>query len=237
MLYIKTFHCKTGAAAGLALGALLAASAAFAGGDDINPLTKQPDSFAETPDVVKVRSGRGDPVAGRDKSILCQGCHGTNGISYEPLVPSLAGQYAGYIEKQIHDYQAGTSRSHQIMNAMVGTIAPGDEADIAAYFASQPKMKGAGAGNETGQYLFTRGDMSKLVVACNNCHGPKGKGLTPKTSFFPVLGGQQKGYIMRQLANFRGDHRNNSPSNVMNKIARNLTDAEIEALAEYVAAQ
>jgi len=227
---------KTRIAASLALGLLLTATAAFADGDDRNPLTKKADPAVDSADAVKTRSGSGNAVAGKDKSILCQGCHGTNGISFEPLVPSLAGQYSAYIEKQIRNYQAGT-RSHQIMNAMVGTIADGDATDIAAYFASQQKMKGEGEGNEAGKELFTRGDMSKLVVACNNCHGARGKGLTPKTSMFPVLGGQQKGYIRRQLVNFREGYRTNSPSNVMNKIARNLTDIEIEQLAEYVSAQ
>jgi cytochrome c553 len=230
------WHLKINIAAGLSLGLMLTATAAFAKGDDINPLTKKPDAFAENTEVVKLRSGSGNPVAGKDKATLCQGCHGTNGISFEPLIPSLGGQYGAYIEKQIRNYQAGT-RTHQIMNAMVGTIAEGDSIDIAAYFASQQKMKGEGPGNDLGKELFTRGDMSKLVVACNNCHGPRGKGLTPNTGMFPVLGGQQKGYIRRQLVNFRENIRTNSPSNVMNKIAKNLTDAEIEALAEYVSAQ
>lgn len=227
---------KTSIAAGFALCALLVATAAFAEGDEINPLTKKVDPAVDSAEAVKLRSGSGNPVAGKDKSTLCQGCHGTNGISFEPLIPSLAGQYSFYIEKQIHNYQAGT-RSHQIMNAMVGTIAEGDATDIAAYFASQVKMKGEGPGNDLGKDLFTRGDMSKRVVACNNCHGARGKGLTPKTGFFPVLGGQQKGYIRRQLVNFREGIRTNSPSNVMNKIAKNLTDEEIEALAEYASAQ
>ena len=229
-------YIKTNIAIGLALSVLLTATAAFAEGDDINPLTHKIDPAVDSAEAVKLRSGPGNPVAGKDKSILCQGCHGTDGISFEPLVPSLAGQYGGYIEKQIRNYQAGT-RTHQIMNAMVGTIADGDAADIAAYFASQPKMKSAGSGNETGKDLFTRGDISRIVVACNNCHGAKGKGLTPKTAAFPVLGGQQKAYISRQLVNFRDGIRTNSPSDVMNKIARKLTDAEIEALAEYVSAQ
>jgi len=229
-------HNKTSIVACLTLGVMLAATSALAAGDDINPLTKKSDSGLDTAEIVKLRIGPGNPAAGREKSTLCQGCHGTNGISFEPLIPSLAGQYGGYIEKQIRNYQAGT-RSHQIMNAMVGTIAEGDSIDIAAYFSSQEKMKGEGPGNDTGKELFTRGDISRTVVACNNCHGPRGKGLTPNTAYFPVLGGQQKGYIQRQLVNFREGYRTNSPSNVMNKIAQKLTNAEIEALAEYVSAQ
>ncbi|MBI3901356.1 MAG: cytochrome c4 [Nitrosomonadales bacterium] len=216
---------------------LLSTAAAFAQNDDTNPLTGQVDTFVDSAEAVKLRSSSGDPAAGKEKSILCQGCHGTDGISFEPLVPSLGGQYARYITKQIRNYQAGT-RSHQIMNAMVGTIAnETDQADIAAYFASQTKMKGAGAENETGKNLFLHGDISRTVVGCINCHGVRGKGLTPNTSLFPVIGGQNKEYVRRQLTLFRDGYRTNSPSGVMNKIAQKLTDAEIEALAEYASAQ
>jgi cytochrome c553 len=64
-----------------------------------------------------------------------------------------------------------------------------------------------------------------------------GKGLTPNTSLFPVIGGQQKEYIRGQLINFRKGDRTNSPNAIMNKITKNLTDAEIDGLAEYVSGQ
>ena len=168
---------------------------------------------------------------------MCQGCHGEFGNSTEPLVPKLAGQYGKYIAKELRNYQAGV-RTHQIMNAMAGTINDDDLADIAAYFASQPKMKGAGApNNEVGKNLFIKGDINRKMVACINCHGVTGKGLTPNTSMFPVLGGQQKEYLRKQLVNFRDVDRTNSPNGIMNKITSKLTDQEIEALADYLSAQ
>ena len=54
---------------------------------------------------------------------------------------------------------------------------------------------------------------------------------------FPVIGGQHKDYIRRQLVNFRGGFRTNSPNAIMNRIANSLTDDELEALAEYVSVQ
>jgi cytochrome c553 len=183
-----------------------------------------------------LRSGPGDPVAGREKSQLCQGCHGEEGISLEGLIPKLAGQYGKYIAKELRNYQSGT-RSHQIMNAMAATISDEDLADIAAYFASRTKMKGAGSNNELGKKLFLQGDISRTMVACVNCHGINGKGLTPNTSMFPVIGGQQKDYIRRQLVNFRKGDRTNSPNGIMNRITQKLTDDELEALADYVSGQ
>jgi cytochrome c553 len=82
-----------------------------------------------------------------------------------------------------------------------------------------------------------QGDISRTMVACVNCHGINGKGLTPNTSMFPVIGGQQKDYIRRQLVNFRKGDRTNSPNGIMNRITQKLTDDELEALADYVSGQ
>jgi cytochrome c553 len=232
------FHTKYNIAVGFALLVMLTGTTTYARSEYANPLTGQigvaPDD--ESPESIKLRSGPGDPVAGKEKSQLCQGCHGEQGISIEGLIPKLAGQYAKYIAKELRNYQSGT-RSHQIMNAMAGTISDDDLADIAAYFASRPKMKGAGSDNEVGKKLFLHGDISRTVVACINCHGVNGKGLTPNTSMFPVIGGQQKDYIRRQLVNFRKDERTNSPNMIMNRITHKLTDDEIEGLADYVSGQ
>jgi cytochrome c553 len=187
--------------------------------------------------ITTVNAQDGDPVAGREKSQLCQGCHGEFGISTVGLIPRLAGQYPQYIEKQIRNYQAGI-RSHQIMNAMVATLNDDDIPDVAAYFASQPRMKGDGSAyNRLGKDIFLHGDTSRMRLACVNCHGIKGKGLDTRISMFPVIGGQNSDYIRKQLVDFRDGIRTNSPNGIMNKVAQSLTDAEIAALADYVSKQ
>lgn len=214
---------------------LVMTSSVLARNEDTNPLTGKIGSTIgdDSEASIKLRSGRGDPVAGKEKSQLCQGCHGEEGISVEGLIPSLAGQYGPYIVKELRNYQAG-SRSHQIMNAMAATIGDDDLDDISAYFASKPKMKGVASDNALGKKLFARGDRSRMVLACVNCHGVNGKGLTPNTSMFPVIGGQQKDYLRLQLVNFKNGDRTNSPNNIMVTIAKKLTEGEIDALAEYI---
>ena len=222
----------------LTLAALLLPNFVLAENDTANPLKGIIEPDVENAAAIKLRSGTGDPVAGKEKSQLCQGCHGAYGVSTETLIPSLAGQYANYIEKEIRNFQSGI-RSHQIMNAMAGTIANDqDLADIAAYFASQKKMEGDGSGGDpAGKEIFLHGDLSKMRLACVNCHGVRGKGLEAKISMFPVIGGQQKGYIRRQLILFRDGYRTNSPNGIMNRIASSLTDEEIDSLADYISAQ
>jgi cytochrome c553 len=187
----------------------------------------------DSPEAIKLRSGSGDPVAGKDKSLLCQGCHGEAGVSIEGMAPKLAGQYAKYIVKQVRNFQSGT-RIHEIMSAIAQTVSDDDLADIAAYFASREKMKGDGHKNELGEKLFLHGDMSRMMVACVNCHGVNGKGKSPDNAVFPVIGGQHKDYLRGQLINFRDGDRGNSPGGVMNIITQKLTDQELDALADYV---
>jgi cytochrome c553 len=71
---------------------------------------------------------------------------------------------------------------------------------------------------------------AKADVACALCHGPNGMATLPNA---PNLAGQQPIYISEQLKNYRIGKRHNE---VMNVIAKNLTDAEITQLAAWYSA-
>lgn len=203
----------------LAVSILFSATAAFA---------------SDTPDAIKLRIGKGNPVKGKASSQLCQGCHGVVGLSVEDLIPNLAGQYSIYFAKQVHNFQT-YERKHQIMNAMAQTISDEELLDASAYYASQKQMKGNGKGeSEVAKNLFLKGDTARGVQACVICHGENGKGKAPDVFAFPVIGGQHKAYLVAQLKNWRAGERMNSEGNVMNKITKSLTDAEIESLADYI---
>jgi cytochrome c553 len=189
---------------------------------------------AETVDVIKLRMGAGNADTGKYKSELCQGCHGEKGIAVDDMAPNLAGQYAYYIAKELRNFQKG-ERTHQIMSDLAKTINDAELTDIATYFASQKVMQGNGEGdNPVGKQLFLKGDPSRKIPPCMSCHGVNGKGQAPNIPNYPVIGGQHKGYLRAQLVNWRSGERKNSPGNIMNMIAQHLTDAEIEALADYV---
>jgi cytochrome c553 len=80
----------------------------------------------------------GNPLAGKDKSAACAGCHGEDGNSADPNYPRLAGQYEGYLSKVLKDYSKGV-RKNAVMNAMAGALSEEDIKDIAAYYASQKR--------------------------------------------------------------------------------------------------
>ncbi|EWY38204.1 cytochrome C [Skermanella stibiiresistens SB22] len=69
-------------------------------------------------------------------------------------------------------------------------------------------------------------DVPKLGT-CVTCHGRNGIGTSP---IFPNLAGQKSLYMVQQLEAFRSGARK---SEMMNVVAKPLTDAEIEALAGY----
>ena len=208
------FHAKQIITTGLTIASLLIATAAYAG-----------DSAEE----IKQRVGTGNPVAGKEKSTLCQGCHGEDGNSAAPNFPKLAGQYAIYIQKQIHDFKSG-KRKDPIMSDMAATItSEQDLLDISAYFASQKQMKSDHpVVNAAGKQRFLDDN------GCVNCHGPNGKGRAPGDARAPVIGGQHKEYLIKQLTDFKNGARNNDVSEMMPTVAGFMEEGDIEAVADYI---
>ena len=178
----------------------------------------------------------GDAAAGKEKSALCQGCHGEDGMSAAPNFPRLAGQYAGYIRKQITDFQREL-RKDDTMSGMAATVTEKqDLEDIAAYFANQKPMRGEKTGEANlGKNIYLNGNSVTGLYGCVNCHGEEGKGKSPNNSVFPVVGGQHKDYLVKQLNDFRSGTRTNDPAGMMGDIAKKMTNDEIDAVAEYLA--
>ncbi|RTL33573.1 MAG: c-type cytochrome [Burkholderiales bacterium] len=184
----------------------------------------------------------GNPVLGKEKaeSERCFECHGENGQGVvqgsngiENKFAKLAGQLPTYILKQIQDFRSG-ARKHDQMAIVARNVSDDDVRDIAAYFAALPRMSGQdGDLHQLGKELFEQGDAARGVLACVSCHGDKGKGLASQP-LAPLIGGQEWHYLDRQLRDWRASERRNSQDGSMNKVTRELTDKEIEALADYL---
>jgi len=183
---------------------------------------------------------QGDIEAGKQKSVTCTACHGQNGNSTLPQYPNLAGQHAGYLEKQLNDLKLGMEtqgkqgRWDPVMSAMAMPLSEQDINDISAYYASLPM-----ADNTTpehvipeGKALYLAGDMKRGITACIACHGPRGNGTS--LSGFPKISGQHADYIKAQLEQFRSGERHNDINGMMRDIAKKLTDKDIATLSQYV---
>ncbi len=183
--------------------------------------------------VIGAAHAAGNAEAGKTKAAACVACHGPDGNSPAPNFPKLAGQHADYLVKQLKDFKSG-ERTDPTMNAMVAPLSEQDMTDIAAFYASQKGSIGETAAEqlELGQTLYRAGNSASGVAACAACHGPAGAG-NPMANF-PGVSGQHADYTKLQLQNFRAGMRANDASAMMRGVAKKMTDAEIEAVAQYI---
>lgn len=70
------------------------------------------------------------------KAVVCAACHGSDGNSPSPEFAILAGQYSGYLERALNDYQSA-ARSNPIMSAQAASLTPVEIRDLARWFAAQ----------------------------------------------------------------------------------------------------
>ena len=126
-------------------------------------------------------------------------------------------------------------RPNNIMAAFATTLSPEDMRSVAAYYAGQKLIPEKAQDKNTielGQRIFRGGIAEKNVPACAGCHGPSGTGVP---SQYPLLGGQYAEYIEAQLKAFRSGERANDPNRMMRMTAARLSDAEIKAVANFIA--
>jgi cytochrome c553 len=181
-----------------------------------------------------------DAAAGKSASVACSACHGADGNSSVPTFPNLAGQGEVYLLKQLKDIRDGA----RLVATMAGQL-PGksdeDLADLAAFYASQPRAGGKANPDlvKLGQKVFRAGIADRDIPACSACHSPNGLGNAP--AGFPSLAGQHAEYTATQLTMYRKGYEdetgrtNDGDAKIMRTIAFSLSDKEIEAVSSYVA--
>jgi len=172
-------------------------------------------------------------------SQVCAACHAADGNGTAPANPKIAGQFPGYLHKQLMDFksQGGKkpARESAIMAGMVANLSNADMSALATYYAGQP-LRPSGAADKDlaslGQKIWRGGVAASGVPACAGCHGPAGAGMP---SQYPRLAGQFAEYTVAQLKAFREGARSNDPSGMMRGVAARLSEREIRAVAEYAA--
>ncbi|MFD1216694.1 MULTISPECIES: c-type cytochrome [Microbulbifer] len=196
--------------------------------------------------VAQMAHAAGDASAGQTKAAACAACHGPDGNSPAPTFPKIAGLGEKYLHKQLQDIKSG-AREVPEMVGQLDNMSDQDLEDIAAFFASQNiQLSGSQEftvmlnngdtvdGLELGRKIFRAGNAESGVPACMGCHSPTGKGNAP--AGYPRLSGQYAQYVEKQLKAFReGTRKNDGETRVMRSVAKQLSDAEIKAVANYVA--
>lgn len=182
---------------------------------------------------------KGDAAAGATKSATCVACHGVGGNGIiNPEWPKLAGQHASYTAAQLKHFKAG-ERKNAVMSGQAQLLSEQDMADIGAHFASLKPVPGVASKDAVAiaQKLYRAGDAARGLPACSGCHGPAGAGNP--LAHYPRIGGQNASYTANQLNSYRkgkdAERGGGKHALIMGAVAAKLTDAEIAALASYVA--
>ena len=133
--------------AGQDAGYLAAATRDYAQGVRSNEIMSGPAKGLKPNDIVNVTGYFASLKAVKPDTVLplppqfsiaqkCSRCHGENGRSTIPGIPSLAGQSEAYLVLAIKEYQEETRKQHT-MNAMSDVLSLVEMKAIAAYYARQ----------------------------------------------------------------------------------------------------
>lgn len=205
-----------------------------------------PQSTVALPSPAAPPASHGDPQKGaaRVEALFCGVCHGPRGRSETPEWPSLAGQDAGYLAKQLALFRSG-ERVNLEMGPIATTLTDEDIADLSAYYAAQglpssPSPSPAQDGSAI-MTLYRSGDAARSIRACADCHGATGSGDAKMLA--PALRAQQPTYVRSQLEAYarRSRYKSAAPSGLdpaglqaMYDAGSRLTADEMQQLALYL---
>lgn len=177
-------------------------------------------------------------TVGRPPYVLsCATCHGIKGEG-QPAAgfPALAGMNAVYLVNQLKAIKSGARKS-PAMQPMVAALTEKEMQSVALYYSKLPmqlKVKKWDAQNEIGRRLVEYGDWSKELPSCVSCHGKKARGIGQD---FPRLQGQGYSYLKTQLHAFEAGDRRGDTQGLMAHVAKKMSEAEIEAVAQFLSGQ
>lgn len=222
----------------LATALALIFNAAPLPGHDSSAFAQQPAAGAdETADPKKLYLRR-----------TCIACHGKDGQKAIQEYPVLAGQKADYMIAQIEDIlsgkrlgspdASGNPRAKGMRGALVAPdgsrrVTPDEVKAISTWLAG---LKPAPVEPPATPLAPERAEAAAKMFAekCEACHGPAGR--APQEGF-PLIAGQKHAYVLAQMKDIKSKARSNGQSEAMQAVMADVSDADIELLAAWVAAQ
>lgn len=164
-------------------------------------------------------------------------CHGLEGYTSIEKFPVLAGQREVYIVKQLTDFrQEKRSNDGGQMQGIVEEITESDLRIVAEYFSKQdrPVVERERRRSELwlqGRELYQRSWLGDL--SCADCHD-SGNVKAGQRVQAPVVFGQHRAYLDKQLKDFKSGLRANDANAVMRSVTASVSEQDIDALAEYL---
>jgi cytochrome c553 len=162
-----------------------------------------------------------------ERAAPCLACHGENGQSENPEIPSLGGQTAPYALIQLYLFRE-KQRVVEIMNEMTKTFTDDDLRAFSDLIAKLPPPKppadaGDAARLASGRALITQ-------HRCNSCHNLD---LSGRESI-PRIADQREDYLVKTLREYKNNTRHGYDA-TMAEVLAPVTDAQIVDLAYAVA--
>ena len=160
---------------------------------------------------------------GKARATTCTDCHGYDGNSATPGIPSLAGQQAKYLIIALQEYVRGERKSSP-MHSVMRTLSPVDMEAVAIFFASHARAERAappGGDPAAG---------ASLSAVCSGCHGLHG---VSSDSMTPNLAGQDYKYLVEAIKAYRTTRKREK----MRLYITGLKDKDIQDIAAYYVTQ
>jgi len=157
----------------------------------------------------------------------CLACHGENGQSANPEVPSLGAQPSDFVLIQLFMFRA-KMRKVELMNEMAKDMT---DDDLRAFAAAIAKLPAPSAPPQPGD--AARAERAKALVAqhrCAFCHKPDFSGQDQ----VPHLAFQREDYLLKALRDYKTNARVGYDAS-MAEVIGPLTDDDFVDLANYLA--
>jgi cytochrome c553 len=167
-----------------------------------------------------------DVAAGKALAEGCAGCHGADGVSQMPLTPSLAGQSDEFVQWQLVYFRSGTRKS-EVMGPIAEALTNEEIRNLGAYYASLAPPKPEAAADTLAQ----TGEKLARQHRCASCHADDYSGFRAAAR----LAGQREDVLLKALHDFKSGTRVGSGVASMADVVYELNDADMQALAHYMA--
>lgn len=162
-------------------------------------------------------------------SNTCAGCHGTNGASAGPSMPTLGGQTPAYIVASMKKFKSG-ERPSTIMGRLAKGYSDDEFAAMGEFFSQQKFLRQK---QETDVAKVSRGK-ELHEQRCKKCHQEGGR----ESEDGGVLAGQWLEYLQITMHDFRSSKRP-MDKKMAEKVSGEdkLSDQDVEALLHFYASQ
>lgn len=171
-------------------------------------------------------------------SNTCAGCHGPDGVSAGPAMPTIAGQPAGFAGEILNQYRTG-ERHSTIMTRIAKGYTEEQLNAIAGFYGKLPWKSWENAAQSkmatpVDEALAKAGAALHKKAKCSKCHEEDGRSTEDDT---PRIAGQWVDYLIVKFEDYKNPDVDVPQPKKMAKSINKLSMDDLKALAHFYASQ